>query len=266
MSSEREPLDIEKALNLLKGSEKNFAFTCEQDIRLATPDYAKFSAAFTAFSIARLALDELKAARQDWHPVCTDHTCKGYRTRHEHASPTQVAGIGEHRIAKAARALITAVTFAGASDLPNDAGEGYMARVPMQFISDMEAALADLHISSKPIKDEDDALYHMIIDIITPLLPHEVYGNIESAAEAILPHLAPQEDVKVTTEQAHKELYAMIDEANVKALVEASDAVVKRWDSPKWKDLPHTADYIHALRNALTPFLHTTDDKQRGEK
>lgn len=200
------------------------------------------------------------------HPVCTDHTCKGYRTRHEHASPTQVAGIGEHRIAKAARALITAVTFAGASDLPNDAGEGYMARVPMQFISDMEAALADLHISSKPIKDEDDALYHMIIDIITPLLPHEVYGNIESAAEAILPHLAPQEDVKVTTEQAHKELYAMIDEANVKALVEASDAVVKRWDSPKWKDLPHTADYIHALRNALTPFLHTTDDKQRGEK
>lgn len=81
MSSEREPLDIEKALNLLKGSEKNFAFTCEQDIRLATPDYAKFSAAFTAFSIARLALDELKAARQDWQPIETLPLREGHGIR-----------------------------------------------------------------------------------------------------------------------------------------------------------------------------------------
>lgn len=34
-------------------------------------------------------------------------------------------------------------------------------------------------------------------------------------------------------------------------LQEAAKAVVERWDSPKWKDLPHTAEFIDALRTAL---------------
>lgn len=36
------------------------------------------------------------------------------------------------------------------------------------------------------------------------------------------------------------------------AQAEAGWAVVRRWDSPDWKDTKHTADYIHALRQALT--------------
>lgn len=35
-------------------------------------------------------------------------------------------------------------------------------------------------------------------------------------------------------------------------LVSAAQAVVARWDSPKWKDLRATATYIQALREALT--------------
>jgi hypothetical protein len=34
-------------------------------------------------------------------------------------------------------------------------------------------------------------------------------------------------------------------------LVDAAQAVVDRWDTPSWKDVPATAEYINALRNAL---------------
>lgn len=35
------------------------------------------------------------------------------------------------------------------------------------------------------------------------------------------------------------------------ALAEAAQAVVARWDTPLWKDVPATADYINKLRAAL---------------
>ena len=34
-------------------------------------------------------------------------------------------------------------------------------------------------------------------------------------------------------------------------LQKAAQAVIDRWDSPAWKDQPHTADYINELRKAL---------------
>lgn len=40
-------------------------------------------------------------------------------------------------------------------------------------------------------------------------------------------------------------------ETNCHQLKVAAKAVIDRWDSPSWKDLPHTADYIHALRKAV---------------
>lgn len=46
----------------------------------------------------------------------------------------------------------------------------------------------------------------------------------------------------------------MTDQSNLslKELTEAAQAVIERWDSPSWKDLPATADYIHRLRKAIT--------------
>ena len=35
-------------------------------------------------------------------------------------------------------------------------------------------------------------------------------------------------------------------------LIESAKAVVERWDSPLWKDQPHTAEYIHRLREAIS--------------
>lgn len=55
---------------------------------------------------------------------------------------------------------------------------------------------------------------------------------------------------------ANEELVMQLDV--IKKMAEAGQAVVERWDSPKWKDLPHTADYIHRLRKAIAlaaPFL-----------
>lgn len=34
-------------------------------------------------------------------------------------------------------------------------------------------------------------------------------------------------------------------------LQEAAQAVIDRWDTPLWKDVPATAGYINALRDAL---------------
>lgn len=34
-------------------------------------------------------------------------------------------------------------------------------------------------------------------------------------------------------------------------LLEAAEAVVERWDSPLWKDLPNTGEYINRLRAAI---------------
>ena len=34
-------------------------------------------------------------------------------------------------------------------------------------------------------------------------------------------------------------------------LLSAADALVKRWDSPLWKDMPHTGHYIDRLRVAV---------------
>lgn len=39
--------------------------------------------------------------------------------------------------------------------------------------------------------------------------------------------------------------------AYIKMLEESSKLVIDRWDSPKWKDEPHTAEYIYRLRDAL---------------
>lgn len=34
-------------------------------------------------------------------------------------------------------------------------------------------------------------------------------------------------------------------------LQKAAQAVIDRWESPSWKDQPHTAEYIAELRKAL---------------
>jgi hypothetical protein len=36
------------------------------------------------------------------------------------------------------------------------------------------------------------------------------------------------------------------------AVLSAGEALIARWDSPLWKDLPHTAEYIEDLREAIT--------------
>lgn len=45
----------------------------------------------------------------------------------------------------------------------------------------------------------------------------------------------------------------------INALVGAGNAVVDRWNSPLWKDVPHTATFIHALRDALSSYQEVQD-------
>jgi len=43
-------------------------------------------------------------------------------------------------------------------------------------------------------------------------------------------------------------------------LIEAALAVVQRWDSPIWKDVPHTGVYIDKLRKAIAAMAKPTTD------
>ena len=40
-------------------------------------------------------------------------------------------------------------------------------------------------------------------------------------------------------------------------LIEAAIAVIERWESPNWKDLPHTGEFINRLRLAVEAFKNT---------
>lgn len=43
-------------------------------------------------------------------------------------------------------------------------------------------------------------------------------------------------------------------DAAIAELVAAGRAVVDRWDSPLWKDLPHTGEFIAKLRDAIAKY------------
>ena len=51
--------------------------------------------------------------------------------------------------AEALRDLLNAVEYGGIVDLPNDAGKGYMARVPTGFAGDAQQALATIENAEK---------------------------------------------------------------------------------------------------------------------
>ena len=52
--------------------------------------------------------------------------------------------------------------------------------------------------------------------------------------------------VKKVAEADRKELLSL-----VQMLVDKGNAVVERWDSPLWKDVPHTGTFINDLRTAV---------------
>ena len=46
--------------------------------------------------------------------------------------------------------------------------------------------------------------------------------------------------------------------AAIEELISAGNAVVERWESPLWKDLPHTGEFIYALRDVIEKHRPTT--------
>ena len=44
---------------------------------------------------------------------------------------------------------------------------------------------------------------------------------------------------------------AQAHESKLEGLFDAAQAVVERWETPMWKDVPPTADYIYRLRDAV---------------
>ena len=79
-------------------------------------------------------------------------------------------------------------------------------------------------------------------------------AQLESYAAARVAE-ATAETSRALTEslQVVKRLRSERDELakRVAELEEKGMALVERWDTPLWKDAPHTAVYIHALRDAI---------------
>ena len=48
-------------------------------------------------------------------------------------------------------------------------------------------------------------------------------------------------------------------------LITAAKAVVARWDSPSWKDLPHTAEYINDLRSAIAAYEQQIEEMEKAK-
>ena len=88
---------------------------------------------------------------------------------------------------------------------------------------------------------------------IKPIGPHKVLTDAIAELEQLRQRVAELEKERDKATQ-----YWQIAEGRCDALkqqrdelVNAGSAVVERWDSPLWKDLPHTGEYIHRLREAI---------------
>jgi hypothetical protein len=79
-----------------------------------------------------------------------------------------------------------------------------------------------------------------------------VLNNLENAGGAIEYEMANEEAIEAIN-YLRQQLTKPADEV----LIEAAKAVVERWETPLWKDAPHTGDYIYRLRDALNAYKPT---------
>jgi len=101
----------------------------------------------------------------------------------------------------------------------------------------------------KTIKRMVDAIHYMREEYPAG---EEPYGDVLREGRELLSYLTEQNCLVETVEKVH--LPEPMRDAMRHALREATadmQAVIDRWDSPSWKDLPHTADYIHRLRGRV---------------
>lgn len=65
-----------------------------------------------------------------------------------------------------------------------------------------------------------------------------------------------------TPEDYAQAAYDVVKIMEINPLVSAAQAVIDRWDSPNWKDLPHTAEYIYRLRMAIAQYEQEEGESQ----
>jgi hypothetical protein len=130
--------------------------------------------------------------------------------------------------------------------------------------------IADQHIQDlmkiKGVYDDDDFDFNTLPKIRTISLAKTGLISYVSAAvwmitdfgNAVLEHSNRTQASNVVESNEHKPLALPLGDAG--KLVETAQAVIDRWDSPHWKDLPHTANYINALRQALSTHLASKGD------
>ena len=70
-------------------------------------------------------------------------------------------------------------------------------------------------------------------------------AHVRVEAEVKHPHYFPT---------SNREAYIAARMEHEWPLVEAAQAVVDRWDTPLWKDVPRTGEFIGRLRDAISPY------------
>jgi len=100
--------------------------------------------------------------------------------------------------------------------------------------------------SRKPTLDEVSWCWEQIFPYDIIYIRNDKYAELEqknSALEQAFNDVCNQRD------QLEAERDAL--QQRCEELVASASAMVERWDSPLWADLPHTAEYINALRKAI---------------
>jgi hypothetical protein len=86
-------------------------------------------------------------------------------------------------------------------------------------------------------------------------MPEELYVILTDRAYIGSPHQTEPEDVR----------YIRADIAQPRPdLVEVAQAVVDRWNTPLWKDVPATAHYINALEGVLKA-VNTSENEGKAD-
>ena len=69
--------------------------------------------------------------------------------------------------------------------------------------------------------------------------------------DAVLEKKKKRDAVAAEKWKKHPAIKLQVIERQRDELVQAAQAIIDRWDSPKWSNLPHTGEYIAKLRDAV---------------
>lgn len=127
----------------------------------------------------------------------------------------------------------------------------------MKYFTDLEGK-----VEARP--GDHVALITDIDEFATPAYPRGDVTLLVAEIERIRKRMANEDVYLEKLNEQMREIER--NRVAIDELVATGCAVVERWDSPSWKDLPHTGEFIYALRDAIAKHDTSTTTTKEGSK